>query len=102
MALALQASELLRHAPAAVATRFIDSRLGGKHGGVLGTLAAGSDLGEIVERATVTRKRQIETGPPSAPQNRASQTTTSKTTTPAVIPLPSRDRSTAPSRPSRT
>jgi putative acyl-CoA dehydrogenase len=100
MALALQASELRRHSPATVADRFIDSRIGGKHGGVLGTLASGPDLGDIVARATVG-SRQIETGPPSAPQNRASHTMTSKPAMTAVIPLPTRERSTAPNLPSR-
>lgn len=54
MALALQASEMLKHSPASVAHRFIDSRLGGRHAGVIGTLAAGGDLRDIVARASVT------------------------------------------------
>ena len=55
MALALQASELLKHSPEALAHRFIGSRLGGRHAGVIGSLRAGKDLGEIVQRASVTR-----------------------------------------------
>jgi putative acyl-CoA dehydrogenase len=54
MALALQASEMLKHSPGAVAQRFIDSRLGGQHAGVIGTLATGTDLRDIVARAAVT------------------------------------------------
>ncbi|RYX91497.1 MAG: acyl-CoA dehydrogenase [Comamonadaceae bacterium] len=54
MALALQASEMVRHSPQPVAQRFIDSRLGGRHGGVIGTLDAGADLKDIVSRATVS------------------------------------------------
>ena len=53
MALALQASEMLRHSPGAVALRFIESRLGGRHAGVIGTLATGADLRGIVDRAAV-------------------------------------------------
>jgi putative acyl-CoA dehydrogenase len=53
MALALQASEMLKHSPAAVAQRFIDSRLGGRHAGVMGSLANGPDLADIVARAAV-------------------------------------------------
>jgi putative acyl-CoA dehydrogenase len=54
MALALQAGEMRRHSPEAVARRFIESRLGGRHAGVMGTLAAGADLRGIVARAAVT------------------------------------------------
>ena len=54
MALALQASEILRHSPGPVAQRFIESRLGGRHAGVVGTLAVGADLRDIVARAAVT------------------------------------------------
>ena len=54
MALALQASEMLRHSPGAVAQRFIESRLGGRHAGMIGTLASGADLRDIVARAAVT------------------------------------------------
>ncbi len=55
MALALQASEMLRHSDPGVAQRFIDSRLGGASCGVLGTLRSGADLGRIVDRASVAR-----------------------------------------------
>jgi putative acyl-CoA dehydrogenase len=54
MVLALQASEMLKHSPASVAQRFVSSRLGNRHAGVIGTLANGPDLGDIVARATVT------------------------------------------------
>lgn len=53
MALALQASEMLKHSPGRVAQRFIDSRLGGRHAGIIGTLASGGDLRDIVARAAV-------------------------------------------------
>ena len=36
-----------------MAQRFVDSRLGGKHAGVIGTLTNGPDLGDIVRRAAV-------------------------------------------------
>jgi putative acyl-CoA dehydrogenase len=54
LALCLQGSLLLRHAPAAVADAFCASRLGGNGGGVLGMLPAGAAVGEIVGRASVT------------------------------------------------
>jgi putative acyl-CoA dehydrogenase len=54
MALALQASEMLKHSPGPVAQRFIESRLGGQHAGIIGTLATGADLRDIVSRAAVT------------------------------------------------
>jgi putative acyl-CoA dehydrogenase len=54
MALALQASEMLKHSPGAVAQRFIESRLGGQHAGIIGTLASSGDLRGIVARAAVT------------------------------------------------
>jgi hypothetical protein len=51
MALALQASELLRHSPEAVALRFIESRLAGRHAGVIGTLGEGPAIsGDECER----------------------------------------------------
>ncbi|MFC3226224.1 acyl-CoA dehydrogenase family protein [Marinibaculum pumilum] len=53
MALALQAAEMLRHSPETVAGRYIDSRLCGRHAGVIGTLANGPDLADIVARAAV-------------------------------------------------
>jgi putative acyl-CoA dehydrogenase len=54
MALALQASEMLKHSPGPLAQRFIESRLGGRHAGIIGTLATGADLRNIVARAAVT------------------------------------------------
>ncbi|GHI09600.1 DNA alkylation response protein [Streptomyces cellostaticus] len=51
MALALQASLLVRHAPHPVADAFCASRLGGDWGHAFGTLAAGTDLDAILERA---------------------------------------------------
>lgn len=53
MALALQAREMLSHSPQAVAERFIESRLAGHHGGIIGSLRSGADLQAIVERARV-------------------------------------------------
>jgi putative acyl-CoA dehydrogenase len=55
MALALQAGEMLRHSPENVSRRFIESRLGGGSTGVIGTLRAGKDLGDIVRRASVAQ-----------------------------------------------
>ena len=52
MALALQASLLVRHAPAAVADAFCASRLAGDGGLQYGTLPRGADLQAIVERHT--------------------------------------------------
>ena len=54
MALALQASEMLKHSPGLVAQRFVESRLGGRHAGIIGTLAIGGDLRDVVARAAVT------------------------------------------------
>ena len=51
LAVALQASLLVRHAPPAVADAFCASRLAGQGGRVYGTLPAGVDAGAIVERA---------------------------------------------------
>ena len=53
LALCLQGSLLLRHAPTAVADAFCASRLGGDWGAVLGTLPAGTGVAEIIERARV-------------------------------------------------
>jgi putative acyl-CoA dehydrogenase len=50
MALALQGSLLVRHAPPAVADAFCASRLGGDHGRSYGTLPPGVDVESIVER----------------------------------------------------
>lgn len=52
MAVCLQGSLLVRHAPAAVADAFCASRLAGEWGGVFGTLPRGVDAESIVERAT--------------------------------------------------
>jgi len=51
MALALQASLLVRHADAALADAFSASRLGGDHGLVFGTLPRGVDFRRIIDRA---------------------------------------------------
>jgi putative acyl-CoA dehydrogenase len=55
MALALQASLLVRHAPHAVADAFCATRLGGDWGHAFGTLPAGTDLDAILERALPER-----------------------------------------------
>jgi putative acyl-CoA dehydrogenase len=51
LALALQASLLVRHAPPAVADAFCAGRLEGDRGRVYGTLPAGVDAEAIIERA---------------------------------------------------
>jgi putative acyl-CoA dehydrogenase len=51
MALALQASLLVRHAPGAVADAFCATRLGGEGGIAFGTLPAQADTRAIVDRA---------------------------------------------------
>jgi putative acyl-CoA dehydrogenase len=51
LALALQASLLVRYAPADVADAFCASRLAGDGGRAFGTLPAGTDFGAILERA---------------------------------------------------
>jgi putative acyl-CoA dehydrogenase len=51
MAVALQASLLVRHAPSAVADAFCVSRLAGDRGQAFGTLPAGVDFAAILERA---------------------------------------------------
>jgi putative acyl-CoA dehydrogenase len=51
MAIALQASLLVRHGDEAVAEAFCASRLGGDRGQALGTLPAGVDFGRIIERS---------------------------------------------------
>jgi putative acyl-CoA dehydrogenase len=53
LALCLQGSLLLRHAPSTVADVFCATRLGGDWGAVLGTLPAGTDAAKIVERASI-------------------------------------------------
>ncbi|EST34655.1 acyl-CoA dehydrogenase family protein [Streptomyces roseochromogenus] len=51
LALVLQGSLLVRHAPSEVADAFCASRLGGDHGASFGTLPTSLDLEAIVERA---------------------------------------------------
>ena len=51
LAVALQASLLVRHAPSAVADAFCAARLDGQGGRVYGTLPAGVDARTIIERA---------------------------------------------------
>ena len=51
MALALQGSLLVRHAPAAVADAFCATRLAGDWGHAFGTLPKGVDAGAVLERA---------------------------------------------------
>ena len=51
LALALQASLLVRHSPAVVADAFCAARLGGEAGRVYGTLPAGVDAKAIIDRA---------------------------------------------------
>jgi putative acyl-CoA dehydrogenase len=51
LALALQASLLVRHAPPAVADAFCATRLAGEGGRAFGTLPPGTETGTIVERA---------------------------------------------------
>jgi putative acyl-CoA dehydrogenase len=52
MAVALQASLLVRHSPASVADAFCASRLDRDSGHEYGTLPAGADLAAIVARHT--------------------------------------------------
>jgi putative acyl-CoA dehydrogenase len=51
LAVALQASLLVRHAPPAVADAFCATRLGGEGGRVYGTLPGGVDAKSIIDRA---------------------------------------------------
>jgi putative acyl-CoA dehydrogenase len=51
MALVLQGSLLVRHAPPAVADAFCGSRLAGDWGHAFGTLAPGAATAAIIERA---------------------------------------------------
>ncbi|MBV9006776.1 MAG: DNA alkylation response protein, partial [Solirubrobacterales bacterium] len=51
LAVALQASLLVRHAPPAVADAFCASRIAGEGGRVYGTLPPGVDASAIIERA---------------------------------------------------
>jgi putative acyl-CoA dehydrogenase len=54
LALALQASLLVRHGDAAVADAFCASRLAGEHGRAFGTLPPGVDCRRIIDRAQPT------------------------------------------------
>ncbi|QTE01733.1 acyl-CoA dehydrogenase family protein [Streptomyces cyanogenus] len=54
LALVLQGSLLVRHAPPEVADAFCASRLGGDHGASFGTLPTGLDLESVVDRARPT------------------------------------------------
>ena len=51
LALALQASLLVRHAPVAMADGFCAARLGGQGGRAYGTLPAGVDVMAIIDRS---------------------------------------------------
>ena len=51
LALGLQASLLVRHAPAAVTDAFCAARIGGEGGRAYGTLPSGVDAAAIVDRA---------------------------------------------------
>ena len=53
MALALQGSLMVRHAPAAVAETFLAARIDGGMRGCYGALPPGLTLGPIIERARV-------------------------------------------------
>ena len=54
MALSLQGSLLVRHAPPAVADAFVASRVAGEAGRAFGTLPAGTDFAGILERHALT------------------------------------------------
>jgi putative acyl-CoA dehydrogenase len=53
MALSLQGSLMVRHAPPAVADAFVASRLDGDSGRAFGTLPAGVDFEAIIDRHRV-------------------------------------------------
>ncbi len=53
MALVLQASLLVRHAPHAVADAFVVSRLGGESGRAFGTLPRTVDVGAVLDRVQI-------------------------------------------------
>jgi putative acyl-CoA dehydrogenase len=55
MALALQGSLLVRHAPEAVADAFCATRLGGEGGYAFGTLPRSTDVEAIIERSATAR-----------------------------------------------
>jgi putative acyl-CoA dehydrogenase len=54
LALALQATLVVRHSSPAVAEAFIASRLAGQHGQVFGTLPAGVDVDAVLENVAVS------------------------------------------------
>ncbi len=60
LAVAVQASQLLRHGHPAVTEAFLASRLAGDHGDVFGTLPAGLDLTPIIDRATLKGTDEAE------------------------------------------
>ena len=51
LALALQASLVIRHTPPPIAAAFLESRLGAQRGHVYGTLPAGSPFDDIIALA---------------------------------------------------
>ena len=57
MAVALQASLLIRHSPQAVADAFCATRLDGDGGSAYGSLPAGLDQRAIVDRARMALER---------------------------------------------
>ncbi|MEV6488103.1 acyl-CoA dehydrogenase family protein [Actinoplanes sp. NPDC051633] len=65
MALVLQGSLLVRHAPPVVADAFCASRLGGDHGRTFGTLPPGVDTAAIVDRAAPPAGRGAPSSKPS-------------------------------------
>jgi putative acyl-CoA dehydrogenase len=56
MALVLQGSLLVRHAPVAVADAFCATRLAGEGGRVFGTLPRGTDVGALIDRVPPTTR----------------------------------------------
>ncbi|MBV8933439.1 MAG: hypothetical protein JO285_12915 [Kutzneria sp.] len=57
MALTLQGSLLVRHAPSVVADAFCATRLGGDWGHTFGTLPASADVTAILDRAALSVTR---------------------------------------------
>ena len=66
MALALQASLLVRYGDEAVADAFCASRLGGDWGQAFGTLPAGTDFSRIIERTAAQNLAAVERPAPAA------------------------------------
>lgn len=60
LAVALQASQLLRHGHPAVTEAFVASRIAGDRGDVFGTLPTGLDLAPIIDRATLKGTDEVE------------------------------------------